>query len=321
MKGLFSNTAISRFFFLSGIFLLFIAAPTLGQALTAEKSSEGIEVSENGKKILFFQTAPKSLNGKYERAGYVHPLYSLNGKVISEDMPADHPHHHGIFWAWHQIILNGKFVADGWTSKDISWKPTKVDWKKSKGAGTIRAELAWNLKSADAPPRSIVKENTLITIFKETDGYRIIDFDIRLKALVDGLEIGGSDNVWGYGGFSPRLTVPKDLSFTWDNKPLYPPQPVNTGVYASWVDFRGSFEGEPGAVSGVAVFPKHPRRDEPVSWILNLKSSMQNVRYPGRTPIPLSRKGLRLQYRVIVHDGKLSNETLVRLYEQYMQLK
>lgn len=318
MKSFTPGTIAHRFFFLSGVFFLFVYASALGQTITATRSSEGIEVSENGKKVLFFQAAPKSLNGQYERAGYVHPLYSLDGNIISEDMPADHPHHHGIFWGWHQVALNGKFVADGWSYKDISWKPIKVNWKKGKGSGTIRSEMTWDLTSGGGPSQPIVKENAFITVFKATDQYRIIDFDIRLKALVDGLEIGGSDNVWGYGGFSLRLTVPQDLSFTWDNKPL---QPVESGVYAPWIDFKGSFEGKSAGQSGVAVFPKHPSPGDPVSWILNLKPSMQNARYPGRTPVPLSREGLRLQYRVIIHDGKLSNEALNRLYEQYMQSK
>ena len=76
------------------------------QNLKTIRSDEGIEILENGKKVLFYQHRPKSLNGKYERAGYVHPLYSLDENILTEAFPEDHPYHHGIFWAWHQILLN-----------------------------------------------------------------------------------------------------------------------------------------------------------------------------------------------------------------------
>jgi hypothetical protein len=52
---------------------------------------------EQGRKVLFYQEQPKSVDGKYERAGYVHPLYSLNEKVLTDDSPADHPFHREFF--------------------------------------------------------------------------------------------------------------------------------------------------------------------------------------------------------------------------------
>ena len=94
----------ARFFFVFFCYFI-INTVVYGQHFSTIKSGEGIEILENGKKVLFYQVRPKSVDGKYERAGFVHPLYSLNGKILTDDMPADHPYHRGIFWAWHQIII------------------------------------------------------------------------------------------------------------------------------------------------------------------------------------------------------------------------
>src|SRR5215210_8402824 len=110
------------------------------QHFTTIKSNEGLEVLENGKKVLFYQVRPKLVDGKYERAGYVHPLYSLNEKILTDDMPPDHPYHRGIFWAWHQIILNEKNIAEGWMSEHISWNPRKVNVKKRKNRIRLQSE-------------------------------------------------------------------------------------------------------------------------------------------------------------------------------------
>src|SRR5688572_21483736 len=83
--------------------VLLLSTRLYSQNFVVTKSVEGFEILQQGKKVLFYQQQPKSLGGKYERAGYVHPLYSLKGEILTEDFPDDHPFHHGIFWAWHQI--------------------------------------------------------------------------------------------------------------------------------------------------------------------------------------------------------------------------
>src|SRR5689334_16206041 len=103
---------------------LFASQFTFAQFKTI-RSDEGIELQERGTKVLFFQVKPKYVDGKYERAGYIHPLYSLKGNSITDDSPKDHPYHRGIFWAWHQLLLNDFSLGDGWVSQNISYLPVK----------------------------------------------------------------------------------------------------------------------------------------------------------------------------------------------------
>ena len=156
-----------KFLFIFCLYFILNTIEVGAQHFTTARSGEGIEISENGRKVLFYQVRPKSVEGKYERAGFVHPLYSLNQKILTDDSPADHPYHRGIFWAWHQIILNGKNIADGWMSEHISWVAPKVKVKKSKGRIMLQSEMVWNAEP-DHTPTPIVKEKTKITVFKST---------------------------------------------------------------------------------------------------------------------------------------------------------
>ena len=102
----------SLFLFLS---LAAISQPLIaGSLMSSELTAEGILISENGKPVLFYQKNPKSKDGQFERANYIHPLYDLEGNVITEDFPADHLHQRGIFWTWHQILAGEKRLGDGW---------------------------------------------------------------------------------------------------------------------------------------------------------------------------------------------------------------
>ncbi|MGZ8921068.1 MAG: DUF6807 family protein, partial [Limisphaerales bacterium] len=39
------------------------------------------------------------------RSTYIHPLYGLDGEVLTDDFPKDHYHHRGLFWAWPHVRL------------------------------------------------------------------------------------------------------------------------------------------------------------------------------------------------------------------------
>lgn len=296
-------------------YFVFITTQICAQNFTTVKSAEGIEIRENGKKVLFYQVRPKSVDDKYERAGYIHPLYSLNEKSLTDDMPKDHPYHRGIFWAWHQIIKNNKQLAEGWISENISWQPVKVKVNKSKKSITLQSQVLWKCVLEHNTPEAIIRENTKIKVHPSTSDYRIIDFDIQLFPLVDSLKIGGSDDEKGYGGFCLRLKLPEDISFVSQDKKIVPQE---TAVIAGpWMDITGSFEGSSLPKTGVVVFG-NPSGTAHQPWILRKVTSMQNVPYPGRTPIALPKTGLKLTYRIIIHNGKMSNERIEKLYQEYI---
>lgn len=291
-----------------------ISIRVYSQNFTSKKSKEGIEILEKGKKVFFYQVQPKSLNGKYERAGYIHPLYSLDEKILTEDFPEDHPYHRGIFWTWHQIILDNKKIADGWTCENISWDVVKTQIKKDKGNISLHADVLWKSALVDNVQVPIVREHTKITVHQSTDQYRAIDFDIFLSALKDSLEIGGSEDFKGYGGFCLRLKLPNDIKFVSGDSSV---SPKDSAIQAGpWMDFTGSFDDATSAKTGVTVFTG----DNALShqWILRKQKSMQNIVYPGSMPTALPEKGLRLRYRIIIHKNELSNVELENLYKHYV---
>ncbi len=244
----------------------------------------------------------------------MHPLYSLSENILTEDFPEDHPYHHGIFWAWHQVLVDGKSIGDGWIYDNLSWKAGKMKVKSKKDYATIHSEMIWNSKLQGNAPTDIIKENTSITIYKSTENYRVIDFDIRIAALVDSLKLGGSDDPKGYGGFCLRLSLPNDILFVSNDSTVTPQE---TAVAAGpWMNFSGSFDGSSMSKTGVAVFCGQPLSQNQ-TWILRKEKSMQNVPFPGRTPVSLSKKGWRLKYRVVIHNG-LTNDELADLYHQYI---
>ncbi|MHC4258840.1 MAG: DUF6807 family protein [Planctomycetota bacterium] len=282
-------------------------------------SDEGFLVTESDKRILFYQRLPKSQDAKYTRANYVHPLYNLDGDILTEDFPADHRHHRGIFWAWHQVYVGQTNVGDGWSIRNISWDV--YDAKIQDVSADCRAivfdvnwlSLLWTDAQGNAKP--FIKETTKISVHSNERHFRKIDFEIKLLALEDGVRIGGAENAKEYGGFSTRIRLPEGVVFT-DPKGVV--EPKGTPVEASpWMDFSGRF-GRDDSVSGLAVLCHKSNPLYEHGWILRRKGSMQNHVYPGRHPVLLSREApLILRYRLIIHCGNANHVDLNKLHVRY----
>jgi hypothetical protein len=292
------------------LLLTILAINTLGlsaQNFSYKKTTEGVQISENNKPVLFYQTKPKTVAGQYERMGYVHPLYDLAGNVITEDGPADHLYHRGIFTAWHQVIIDGKRVANSWISEKVAFEPGKMQVTKSSKNLILTSAVIWKLTDS-SNKKNIINEIDRINIFSAKEHYRIIDFNIIIKPLVPNMQLGGADDYKGYGGFCLRLKLPENVKFVSGKDEITPTDPPVTA--GPWMDFQ--LDGK-----GVAVFGY---RDEPASeykWIVRKEKSMQNVPFPGRKAKDLPEEGWNLFYRVVIHDNTITSDDIQRLYDEY----
>src|SRR5882724_7479376 len=98
----------------SGVRVVEEAATTRGQAagITGATDNERsvpvpgrLRFSVNGDPVLYYRMDKEELpragiDPKFKRSGYIHPVLSPAGKVVTDDFPSNHPHHHGIWSSW-----------------------------------------------------------------------------------------------------------------------------------------------------------------------------------------------------------------------------
>ena len=283
------------------------------------EADQGFNITEGKEQVLFYQRQHKSMNGKFTRANYIHPFYGLDGEILTEDFPADHPHHRGVFWAWHQVWLGDKKLGDNWAAQDFFWDVYDVEILTiDSQSRALKLHVHWKsplLTDANGKQQPFVEETTLIRVHRAEGDVRKIDFQIELLALKADMHLGGSEDAKGYGGFTTRIPLPDGLSFTGTNGPV---EPTNLSVKAGpWLDFSGNLGGD-GKISGLAILCHSSSPGYPQRWILRRKGSAQNPVYPGRQPVPLPRKKpLVLRYRLIIHRGDVNNVNLDKLQAEY----
>jgi len=275
----------------------------------------GFLFMEGKDSIFFYQKSLKEKDGAYGRCNYIHPLYGPDGTRLTEDFPADHLHHRGIFWAWHQIIIDNKSVSDGWELKNFQQKVTGVEFLLKKGIGLLNTTTEWKSPLWENGSKAYLKETAKITIYPKTGNFRRIDFEIQLKALTDRLSIGGSDDEKGYSGFSARLKLPSDLTFTGEKGLV---EPINTAIEAgNLMNMNGSFLN--GGKQGGVVIWSNPTNPTPsTSWIIRKAASMQNAAFPGRKPVAIPfDQPIVLKYSLLVYQGEMSAKQIKKAVKPF----
>lgn len=295
-----------------------VAAPYEQAAMRVEKDPQGYWFSEGATRVLFYQAERKALpDGRAARSNYFHPLHDLDGTVVTEDFPADHIHHRGIFWAWHQVRINGTTMQDQWVNRDSFWTVQDARMASDARSASLALRVVWEsplFTDAQGRRRPFVEERSVTRVHRAEGAMRRIDFHQRLTSLVDGVEIGGSDDAKGYGGFSFRIVMPPDIRFMGTQGVV---TPIENAVGSSpWMDVSGSY-GISGK-SGLTVLTHPSTTGFPQPWILRARGSMQNAVYPGRQPVAIPRdRPVILRYRLVLHRGELAASDIERLQSAY----
>jgi hypothetical protein len=305
-----------------GFFLAIGSASCQDKKFTFYEDSNGILLEYSNQNIFFYQKQTKSLDGQYPRANYIHPLYGLNGEVLTEDFPADHLHHRGIFWAWHQLYVKDEKVGDPWACEGIKWQVSETETEVFPDSAILRVIVFWTgiipwESMKEQKPEDLINEKTVITCkFIQPDRVEI-NFDISLTALYEGTRIGGSEDEKGYSGFSIRTRLPEDLVFYSSRGKVIPE--VTAIQAGGWIDMQGTFDPEENEQTVITIMC-NPEDPQPFhGWILRDKGSMQNAAFPGRRPVSIPKgETLRLKYKILLHRNNMTKEQIEDIYNQFL---
>ena len=299
------------------LIILIVACSDLeSEKFSFKKTKEGINLSENDKPVLFYQVEPKSFNGEFARNNYIHPLFGLNEEVLTEDFPKDHPHQRGVFWAWHQIYCDSTFLGDSWALEYFETIIKDVSTKVNNNSAIINVDAFWTSPKYENT-KPFINEKSEIIVHTIKEEIRVIDFEIKLQALVDKIKIGGSNDAKGYGGFSLRIKMPDDLTFTSTKGTVIPQELQIDG--SEWMDFSAKYDNE--NLSGLTLFC-HPSTPGYVqNWILRQNRSMQNIVFPGTNLVIISKdEPTILRYRLVLHNGKANSTEIQKWEQEYNQI-
>jgi hypothetical protein len=305
------------------------ASPDTGVKNHALMDRRHISLSYGDKKVLDYHharmEAPENADPLYGKSGFIHPLRSPVGNIMTRIQPDDHLHHYGIWNPWTKTIIEGQ----------------EVDfWNLAKGEGTVRfagliSKTAGEVFSGftirqehvnfkvPGPDRVAINETWHVKNFPVEIAGRtcwLIDFTSTLNNPLDSaIEL----SAYRYGGgIGWRATA----AWNKDNSRILTSEGKTRkdadGTHARWCKVDGWFPS--GTSSGILVcsHPGNRAHPEPMRvWPEDANDRgdvffefcpirhRKWMIYPGQDYV--------LRYRMLVFDGELPADLAEAVWQQY----
>ncbi|HET8781401.1 MAG TPA: DUF6807 family protein, partial [Pyrinomonadaceae bacterium] len=129
------------------------------------RKSDGLDFKIAGRSVFTFVTTPAGLPSKeikpvFLRGGYLHPVFTPSGRLVTDDYPSDHYHHHGIWFAWTKTEFDGAH-PDFWNVGDgtgrVDFEGVDSVWSGPVYAG-LKSRQRYVALSGKAPKTALNEE-------------------------------------------------------------------------------------------------------------------------------------------------------------------
>jgi hypothetical protein len=294
-------------------------ATTLSK-VSLTRDHKDLSLLMNKKPILSYRFAttfpPDSINPLYKRSGFIHPLSSPGGEVLSRIQAPDHYHHYGIWGPWTKTTIDGRSV-DFWNlmagegTVKFAGFLSEAEGAIYSGFQALQQHVDFGAKGED---QIAMNEILDVRAWNIGEGVWMIDYTTSLNSpLKNGIML----DAYRYGGgigFRATEKWHKDncTVLTSDNKTRIDAD----GSFAKWCIVEGESATAAGR-SGI-LFLSHPSNrmhPEPMRvWPLDANGGRGDM-YFEFVPIRHDdwklepKQNYTLKYRMIVFDGKMDAKT------------
>jgi hypothetical protein len=295
--------------------------------LSIDRRGNNLTVKYGDKNVLQYNfdaaPLPEGASPLFRRGGFLHPLWSPKGEVLTRIQPPDHYHHMGIWNPWTHTEYNGR-VIDFWNliKAEGTVRPVTITSLTENtffaGFKVIHDHIDLNGQTAEGF-EVILKEEWNIKVWDAGPDVRVIDFISTFNNIADSVF---TLKQYRYQGFGFRATdkwndttahITTSESLTKEN---------GNGTRARWCDINGQSDY---GTSGV-VFMTHPSNfnfPEPIRiWPTGTDGKVEDVFFNfnptmDRDWVIVPGKDHQLHYRMFVYDGAITTEKAEQLWRDF----
>jgi len=219
-------------------------------------NDSSIELTYDGKTLLAYNHATlfphDTLPDYYKRSGFIHPIKTLSGKVISDGFPRGHTHQHALFNAWTRSTFRGHEI-DFWNQQaEQGIVRHKSILNTSKNGFNVALE---HIALIDGDSIVALDETWKVTTSVQLGYYYIDVKSVQSCHGKDTLHI----NKYHYGGFAFRGSDEWNYKNNYDSLCYFTTNEKLNQIAANhskpkWASMYGYVEGD---LAGIGIIP-HP---------------------------------------------------------------
>lgn len=287
---------------------------------THEEEDRSLLFRIDGREALRYNIAPMpspaGVDPVYARGGYIHPVRTPSGRVVTNDFPPNHLHHHGIWSAWTKAEFAGHEV-DFWNlgakKGRVECRGVDLRWSGPVHGGGVFQHRAIDL-TAPGAPKSAIEETWTARLWAIR---RVHVFDVDVSQTC----VGPSPLVLKthpYGGLGFRGAASwedkKDCAFlTSEGKT----RSDGSGTKARWCVVSGPVDGAPAYVA-ILCHPSSFRAPQPVR--LHPEEPFFCYAPPAEGDFEIAPgKPYAARYRFVAADGPPDPAEIERLWRDFAE--
>jgi hypothetical protein len=280
-----------------------------------------LHLKAGGRPVFDFRLraeAPANTRASFLRAGYMHPVFTPSGRIVTDDYPDDHPHQHGVFFAWTKTEFEGR-TPDFWNMGDGTGSVVFEKVEDVRGGAeraTFKARLRHVDLSAKPQPKTALNEVWDVTVHRAVAGMsRYAMFDIvstqtcasASPLILPDYRYGGI-GIRGHRDWREKTNV---TFLTSEGKDRI----AGDDTTARWCSINGRVDGQPVGIAALchpanfrAPQPLRIHPDDPYFNFSPSKRGQWEIT-PGKPYVS--------RYRFLVYDGEVNNAELNKLWDSY----
>ncbi len=177
-------------------FYLLLAFALLASSLTAGTLSlietpKTIEIRDGDLVMLVYHKAPvpppEGKDPAYARSGFIHPLKSPSGGVVTSIHADDHIHHVGLWHAWVKTEHKGRHF-DFW---NLGGKTGKVRFVRTLSSFSENGLVGFTVQqeqvgmTEEGSREEVILDETLTVKVRKSKGSYLVDYDTRQTNVTD----------------------------------------------------------------------------------------------------------------------------------------
>jgi len=296
--------------------------------VAAKADDAAVTLTAFGKTALVYRTEKSPLPPNrpdlkpiFRRGGYIHPVLSPSGRQVTDDYPANHKHHHGIWFAWTKTDFEGR-SPDFWNMGDgkgtVEFVALDKTWSGPVHAGFISRHRQVDLTAPQ--PKTALNETWSVKLYavgqNAKQPYFLFDLTVTDECATDapvklpeyrygGICVRGN---WAWNGRTNAwvLTSEGETDRAKGDK---------NQVRARWVHLGGRVDGQFTGIAGLG-HPDNFRAPEPVR--LNPAEPYFNFTQQQAGDFEITPgKPYTVRYRFVVADGAPDRAELDRLWNDF----
>ena len=231
------------------------------ESVRLTECAESIAITQGDKVVLVYNKQsppiPSGIDPLNRRSGFLHPVASPLGNVVTATFPVDHPHQHGIFSAWVNTSFDGCKI-DFWNLAGGTGRVVHESVvSKTADDGCVGFEVDLLHRTEGKQAVDVLRERWKVTLVTASEDFNCFDIESTQTALTD---MPLTVHEYHYGGMAFRGPVAwlREKQESGARLSTTPSQMVNdlgsdrnqgNHEHAKWVALTGQLEGRPVSIA------------------------------------------------------------------------